>query len=216
MKVNRKTALVNEKEVQYTHIENASSAVCFMFSGTGYTYEKPLFYYSTMTMLQNQYDVVHVHYSYEQDVFKLSSEDLTTIIYNDVNAVITEVFNSRQYLNTVFLGKSLGTIPIINRFMRNDEYLNSKLILLTPLLKFDTIFEALMMSNHLALIVIGNRDTHYITSKIQAIENKPNIRIEEIPNANHSLDIEPTNTLDSILALEKVLKSIGEFLSDSH
>ncbi|CAM5782416.1 MULTISPECIES: alpha/beta family hydrolase [Brevibacillus] len=216
MKVNRKTTFVNEKEVRYTHIENGSSVVCFMFSGTGYTYEKPLFYYSTMTMLQNQYDVVHVHYSYGQDVFKLSTEDITNIIYDDVIAVITEVLKSQQYLNTVFLGKSLGTIPIINKLMKNDNYLNSKLILLTPLLKLDTIFEALLMSNHSALIVIGERDSHFITSKIQAIETKQNIKIERIPDANHSLDIEPTNTLNSIITLEKVLKRINEFLSDSH
>ncbi|OIK15099.1 hypothetical protein BIV60_10205 [Bacillus sp. MUM 116] len=42
MKVNQKTAFFNEKEVQYTHIENGSKAVCFMFSGSGYTYDKPL------------------------------------------------------------------------------------------------------------------------------------------------------------------------------
>jgi hypothetical protein len=71
VKVNQRTTFINDKEVQYTHIENGSKVVCFMFSGAGYKYDKPLFYYSTMTMLLNQYDVVHIHYSYGQDLFKL-------------------------------------------------------------------------------------------------------------------------------------------------
>ena len=36
-----------------------------MFSGPGYNYDKPLFYYTTMLMLENKIDVVHIHYSYD-------------------------------------------------------------------------------------------------------------------------------------------------------
>ncbi|QIZ08617.1 alpha/beta hydrolase [Priestia megaterium] len=212
MKVNQRTTFINEKEVQYTHIENGSTVVCFMFSGAGYTYDKPLFYYSTMTMLQNQYDVVHIHYSYGQDLFKLPLEDITKIIVNDVKPIIDDVLKNYQYQETVFLGKSLGTIPIINGLMKSDMYMNSKMVLLTPLLKFDSIFETLLMTKHSSLIVIGEKDAHYIPSKIESIENKTNIKIETIPNANHSLDMEPFNTSMSITALEKVMKKLGDFL----
>ncbi|MFB7640999.1 alpha/beta hydrolase [Peribacillus butanolivorans] len=167
MKVNQRTTFINEKEVQYTHIEIGSPVVCFMFSGAGYTYEKPLFYYSTMTILQNQYDVVHIHYSYGQDVIKFPLEDITKIIVNDVNHIITKVFKNQRYQEMVFLGKSLGAIPIINGLMKIDMNMNTKMILLTPLLKFDSIFEALLSSNHSALIVIGEKDPYYIFRKIQ-------------------------------------------------
>ncbi|MBI0579999.1 hypothetical protein IEC97_21810 [Neobacillus cucumis] len=62
MRVNQRTKFINEKQVHYTYIENGSPVICFMFSGAGYTYDKPLLYYSTMTMLENKYDVVHIHY----------------------------------------------------------------------------------------------------------------------------------------------------------
>ncbi|MFU2018883.1 alpha/beta family hydrolase [Peribacillus butanolivorans] len=212
MKVIQRTTFINEKEVQYTHIETGSPVVCFMFYGAGYTYEKPLFYYSTMTMLQNQYDVVHIHYSYGQDVIKFPLEGITKIIINDVNHIITEVCKNHRYQETVFLGKSLGTIPIINGLMKIDMNMNSKMILLTPLLKFDSIFEALLSSNHSTLIVIGEKDPHYISRKIQEIENKTNIKIEKVSNANHSLDIEPFNTSKSISVLENVMKRIDKFL----
>ncbi|MBM7583947.1 hypothetical protein JOC86_000484 [Bacillus pakistanensis] len=212
MKVNQRTTVINEKEVHYTHIKNGSTVVCFMFSGAGYTYDRPLFYYSTMTMLQNQYDVVQIHYSYRQDLFKLPLDNITEIIVNDVNPIINEVLKNSQYQETVFLGKSLGTIPIINGLMKSDKYMNSKMILLTPLLKFDSIFETLLMIGHSSLIVIGEKDAHYIPSKIEAIENKINIKMEKVPNANHSLDIEPFNTLMSITSIEKVMKRLDDFL----
>ncbi len=212
MKVNQRTTFINDKEVQYTHIENGSKVICIMFSGAGYTYDKPLFYYSTMTMIQNQYDVVHIHYSYGQELLKLSLEDITQIIVNDVNPIINEVLKNHKYQETIFLGKSLGTIPIINGLMKSDMYINSKMILLTPLLKYDSIFETLLMTKHAALIVIGEIDTHYFPSKIERIENKTNIKIEKIPNANHSLDIEPFNILMSIRVLEKVMKRLDNFL----
>lgn len=214
MKFNQRTILIDKKEIQYTHIENGGQVVCFMFSGAGYTYDKPLFYYSTMTMLENQYDVVHIHYSYGQDILKLPLENISNIMANDINPVISEVLKNQQYQETMFLGKSLGTIPIINGFMKNDMYMNSKMILLTPLLKFDSISEALLISNHSALIVIGEKDTHYFPGKIDAFENKSNIKIEKVPNANHSLNTEPINTLMSTIVLQEVMKKLDEFIKN--
>ncbi|WP_353617860.1 alpha/beta hydrolase [Bacillus sp. B4EP4a] len=211
LKVNQRKINGNEKEITYTHIENGSPAVCFMFSGAGYTYEKPLFYYSTMMMLQNQFDVVHIHYAYDQDIFKHPLVDITKVIVNDISPVITEVLQNQEYQGTVFLGKSLGTIPIINGMMKNERFMNAKMILLTPLLKFDSIFEGLC-SNHSAHIVIGEKDHHYIPGKIERIENKSNISMDKIPHANHSLDIEPLNTSRSITMLEGVMNRMEEFL----
>ncbi|MCZ0874101.1 hypothetical protein [Peribacillus sp. AS_2] len=153
MEVNQRKINSNEKEITYTHIETGSPAICFMFSGAGYTYEKPLFYYSTMIMLQNQYDVVHIHYAYDQDIFKHP-------------------------------------------------------------LKFDSIFDGLLSCNHSAHIVIGEKDHHYIPDKIQAIENKPNISMNKIPHANHSLDIEPFDTSRTIIVLEGVMNRMEEFLKN--
>jgi hypothetical protein len=214
MEVNQRKINSIEKEITYTHIENGNPAVCFMFSGAGYTYEKPLFYYSTMIMLQNQYDVVHIHYAYDQDIFKHPLVDITKVIVNDINPVITEVLQNHEYQGTVFLGKSLGTIPIINGIMKSERFTNAKMILLTPLLKFDSIFDGLLSCNHSAHIVIGEKDHHFIPDKIQAIENKPNISMNKIPHANHSLDIEPFDTSRTIIVLEGVMNRMEEFLKN--
>ena len=113
-----------------------------MFSGSGYNYDKPLFYYATMTMLQNNIDVIHIHYSYEKQLFNKPLEEIIKIMMEDINPVIFEVLKNDQYNKTIFLGKSLGTIPITIDIMRRNEFINSKMILLTPLLKFDLIFDS--------------------------------------------------------------------------
>ena len=93
-----------------------------MFSGSGYNYDKPLFYYATMLMLEHKIDVVHIHYSYDEQVMNKPMEEVTKVMMDDINPVINEVLKDEQYNETMFLGKSLGTIPIANDLMRRDDF----------------------------------------------------------------------------------------------
>ncbi|MEH7120304.1 hypothetical protein V7128_23205 [Neobacillus vireti] len=52
-------------------------------------------------MLQNQYDIVHIHYSYGRDLFRLPLEDITKIIVSDVTPIIHEVLKNHQYQELV-------------------------------------------------------------------------------------------------------------------
>lgn len=178
-----------------------------MFSGSGYNYDKPLFYYATMTMLQNNIDVIHIHYSYEKQLFNKPLEEIIKIMMEDINPVIFEVLKNDQYNKTIFLGKSLGTIPITIDIMRRNEFINSKMILLTPLLKFDSIFDSILKSQHQGLLVIGNQDPHYNSNQIDQL-NESNLMIEVVQNANHSLDVDYFETTRSILALAKVMEKL--------
>jgi len=209
MKVNNSEIQTNGKSISYTHIEMGSKTICFMFSGSGYNYDKPLFYYATMTMLQNKIDIVHIHYSYGEHFLKKSLEEITKTMTDDVNPVILEVLKKGQYNETIFLGKSLGTIPIANDLMKREEFLKSKMILLTPLLKFDSIFDLILNSQHKGLLVIGGKDHHFDSTQIDQL-NKSNLEIYVVQNANHSLDVGAFETTNSILSLTKVMEKLQE------
>lgn len=114
MKVTQKKAKQcnTSKEIRYTHIETNSSCICFMLSGAGYTFDNPLFYYAAMTMLQNNIDIVHIHYPYDEELFKNPLNKITEITMDDVTPVVTDVLEYKDYSETIFIGKSLGTIPI--------------------------------------------------------------------------------------------------------
>lgn len=186
MKGTKKEIHLEGKVISYTHIEKGSNRICFMFSGSGYNYDKPLFYYATMLMLEHKIDVVHIHYSYDEQVMNKSMEEITKVMMDDIKPVMKEVLKGEQYNHTMFLGKSLGTIPIANNLMKREEFLQSKMILLTPLLTFDSIFESILHSRHEGLLVIGDKDHQYNADQMVQLEQS-NLKIEIVKNANHSL-----------------------------
>lgn len=214
MKGNRIIVDTNEslKQIEYTHIQTGSKNVCFMFSGTGYTYEKPLLYYATMVMLENNIDVVQVHYSYEQELFEQTFEDIKNFIMNDIDPVINNVIDNFHYDETIFLAKSLGTIPVVSEIMKREAFNKSKLILLTPLLKLERIYEEILNSNHEGLIVIGDKDPHYNPEQVKEMAQHTSFNIEVIQGVNHSLDDVEYDTLTSISSLTKVIKSLHEMI----
>ncbi|MBL3822864.1 alpha/beta hydrolase [Bacillus sp. BSL6] len=209
MKGTKKEVHINDKVIRYTHIEKGSSTVCFMFSGSGYNYDKPLFYYATMLMLEHQIDVVHIHYSYDEQVMNKPIEELTKVMMNDINPIMNEVLKDEQYNETMFLGKSLGTIPIANDLMRRDNFLKSKMIVLTPLLTFESIFDSILHSRHEGLLVIGDKDHHYNANQIDQLY-KTNLTIDVVKNANHSVNVGEYETENSIEALAKIIEKLQE------
>ncbi|HHK5535437.1 TPA: alpha/beta hydrolase [Bacillus mobilis] len=211
MKGTKKEIHVDSKVVPYTHIEKGSSTVCFMFSGSGYNYDKPLFYYATMLMLENKIDVVHIHYAYDEQVMNKPLEEITKVMMDDINPLMKEVLKGEQYNHTMFLGKSLGTIPIANDLIKREEYLQSKMILLTPLLTFDSIFDSILHSHHEGLLVIGDKDHQYNADQIDQL-HKTNIQIEVVKNANHSVNVGGLETENSIEAIANIIEKLKEVI----
>ncbi|AIW84634.1 hypothetical protein [Bacillus mycoides] len=209
MKGTKKEIHIDDKVTRYTHIEKGSNTICFMFSGSGYNYDKPLFYYATMLMLENKIDVVHIHYSYDGQLMEKPMEEVTKVMMDDINPIINEVLRSGQYKDSMFLGKSLGTIPIANDLMKKEEFAQSKMILLTPLLTFDLIFESILHSHHDGLLVIGDKDHQYNASQMERLEQS-NLKIEIVKNANHSLNVGEFETENSIEAIAKVIEKLKE------
>ncbi|ENB9402086.1 alpha/beta hydrolase [Bacillus cereus] len=209
VKGTKKEIHIDSKVIPYTHIEKGSNTVCFMFSGSGYNYDKPLLYYATMLMLENKIDVVHIHYSYDDQVMNKPMEEITKVMMDDIHPIMKEVLKDKQYNDTMFLGKSLGTIPIANDLMKREEFAQSKVILLTPLLTFDSIFDSILHSHHEGLLVIGDKDHQYNADQIERL-HKTNLQIEVVKNANHSVNIGEFETKNSIEAIANIMKKLEE------
>ncbi|WP_190322824.1 alpha/beta hydrolase [Bacillus cereus] len=209
VKGTKKEIHIDDKVIRYTHIEKGSSRICFMFSGSGYNYDKPLFYYATMLMLENKIDVVHIHYSYDEQVMNKTMEEITKVMMDDINPIMKGVLKGKQYNDTMFLGKSLGTIPIANDLMKRDEFAESKMILLTPLLTFDTIFDSILHSRHEGFLVIGDKDYQYNVDQIDQLY-KTNLQIEVVKNANHSVNVGGYETENSIEAIANIIEKLKE------
>ncbi|MED3397292.1 alpha/beta hydrolase [Bacillus wiedmannii] len=205
---------INDKVTHYTHIQKGSSTVCFMFSGSGYNYDKPLFYYATMLMLEHKIDVVHIHYSYDEQVMNKPMEEVTKVMMDDIRPIMNEVLKDEQYNETMFLGKSLGTIPIANDVMKREEFLQSKMIVLTPLLTFESIFDSILHSGHKGLLVIGDKDHEYNADQMDQLY-KTNLTIDVVKNANHSVNVGEYETGNSIEAIAKIIEKLKEIVREN-
>ncbi|WP_078382761.1 alpha/beta hydrolase [Sutcliffiella halmapala] len=214
MKANKKNLETNNKTISYTHFATGSKTICFMFSGAGYNYDKPLFYYATLAMLEKNIDIVHIHYSYGEHLWKKPLEEISKEMMEDINPVILDVHKNGKYNETIFLGKSFGTIPIAYDLIKRDEFLKSKMIILTPLLKFDLIFDAILNSEHQGLLVIGDKDPHFNLNQIVKLSNS-NLMIEVVQDANHSLDVGEYGTTKSLFALTRVMEKLQEVIKES-
>ncbi|AXI29097.1 alpha/beta hydrolase [Priestia megaterium] len=211
MHVDQKSVSSQTNKITYTHIKTGGPRICFMFSGLGYTYEKPLLYYVTMLMLKHGIDVVHIHYTYPKELMTKSTDEVADVMMKDIDLVLQDVLSHDDYQNIIFAGKSIGTIPLIQRMMKDEVYKDAVMLLLTPLLTRTELFESLLENTytHKGLIVIGSQD-HYYTEAVHQL-NTSTMNIAVIENADHSLDV-LYSPAESLRALETVLDGIEQLL----
>jgi predicted alpha/beta-hydrolase family hydrolase len=207
----------NQCLIRYQLIQPAGthgSTVCFMCPGMGYSFDKPLLYYSTMLMLNKGFDVVHIQYSYKEKAafWNLSREEQSDWMYEDVNAVVEKVLTEHSYGNILFLGKSVGTMPIANGLCRDPRFAKTKAVLLTPIINNEKLTGSLLACQQEVLIVIGTNDHFYHEANLEAIRSqKPNIRLSIIDQADHALEIE-WDASSSLDVMQRVMKRIDRFV----
>ena len=136
-------------------------------------------------------------------------EEITKIMMDDINPIMNEVIQNEQYNHTMFLGKSLGTIPIANDLMKR-EFAKSKMILLTPLLTFESIFDSILHSHHEGVLVIEIKITN-IMHQIEQL-HKTNLTINVVKNANHSVNVGEYETENSIVAIANIIEKLKEVI----
>lgn len=200
----------NKPSITYTHYQSGSDKMCFMFSGTGYTYDSPALYYATLLLLEKKYDIIQIHYSSIDDLLRLPLEEIPELIFQMVNTVIEEVTSNHQYSEYVFIGKSIGTMPIVLEYMNQERFNDSKWIILTPSLKIDRMAYSLLNSKQIAYIAIGDADPHFNFAAIEKLKQKQ-FQLDIFPKANHSLNIDG-NVSASIKVIERILNKIDELL----
>jgi hypothetical protein len=206
--VDKSIKVDNRPSITYTHYQLGSDKVCFMFSGTGYTYDSPALYYATLLLLEKKYDIIQIHYSSMDELVRLPLEEIPELIIQMVNPVVEEVISNNQYSEYVFMGKSLGTIPIVLEYMQQERFNKSRWILLTPALTLASVTQALLDSKHNGYIAIGDADPNF---SLHTIENLKQFQLDIISKANHSLNIDG-NIQESIKVIERILNTLDGLL----
>ena len=201
-----------EMKIPYTLLSTNEDTrnLVIMLPGAGYSAQAPLFHYSTGVFLNKSSDVLQVNYSYNDKFYdNFSIDEISDAIKHDVRGVIDQVLNDRSYESFCLIGKSLGTIAMSSELKRNI-FKEAKAVWLTPLIKREDVFEAMVKAENRGLCFIGDNDQHYNAERYEQIVQNTNIVSTLFPNVNHGLQYE-NDPVTSIDVLKSVIKEINEF-----
>ena len=139
-------------------------------------------------MLELGYDVVQIHYKFEQYQFKQEPPVISKMVYTTANTIVEYHLQTKPYTNIIYIGKSLGTMPIIDFYMQQPSVIPTCYALFTPLLSLEHTMENL--HNKQTFIAIGTADSHYSQEKLAQLTNH---HLAILEGADHSLEIIDTS-----------------------
>ena len=201
--------------IPYTWIrsDQPNQAICIMLPGLGYSTQRPLFHYATGMCLNHNIDVLHINYQFakNEQFKKLSKTDQDHWMYEDAKAVIERVLKENVYEQCILMSKSIGTIPMAMEWTEKNFIKNTIGVWLTPLMKDDNVYQALLNTDLPSLCVIGDHDHHFIKERISSLKNNEFVSTVVIPNADHGLEIKG-DILASIEAIKGIIERVQEFM----
>ena len=204
--------------IPYTRFrnQNPNENLCIMLPGLGYNTQRPLFHYATGLCVEQNIDVLHVNYRFaKNDQFKkLPESEQTQWMYEDVKATVEEVLKGTDYEHCFLLSKSIGSIPMAIEWSKRNFIRNAFGIWLTPLLKQDLVYEALLHTELPSLCVIGDQDHHYIEERVKILKKNELLSTVTVPNSDHSLEIKG-DIAASIDALKMVMECVQAFIVEN-
>jgi len=193
--------------------DQPNQGICIMLPGLGYNTQRPLFHYATGMCLNHNIDVLHINYQFtkNEQFKKLSETDQDQWMYEDVKAVVDEVLKDTVYEQCFLVSKSIGTIPMAREWTEKNFIKNTIGVWLTPLIKDDNVYQALLNTDLPSLCVIGDHDHHFIKERIYSLKNNELVSTVVIPKADHGLEIKG-DILASIEAIKEVIERVQEFV----
>lgn len=201
-----------EIDVAYTRLSQKENAegIAILLPGLGYTVQAPLLHYSTGIYLENGYDVLHVNYQYTgADYERFSVDEVDDALKHDVNKIVDAVLLDHAYPHIHIVAKSFGTLALCHEAAR-ESLQDAKFIWLTPLLKDDEIFQAMLDSKQEGLCIIGDEDRHYDERRFNELKRNQRLEMHLVKGVNHSLE-HGFRVLDSISTHKEIMSIIKAF-----
>jgi predicted alpha/beta-hydrolase family hydrolase len=208
----------NNEPVSHTFFKQATTTdhLAIVLPGRGYTSQMPLLFYPINLMLAKGADVLRLEYAYDQqpDFQSLGVDGQLRWLFADVTAAYQTGVAQRPYRQITLIGKSLGTLAMGHLLTTQALPAQVNAIWLTPLVRFDNLRRQIKKFGGRSLFVIGTADPHYDTTCLAEVQEATGGEVVAIEGADHGLNIENENeVLQSIQALEKVVRAIETFLS---
>ncbi|MGL5415452.1 MAG: alpha/beta hydrolase [Clostridium sp.] len=184
--------------------DNNSTTLCIVLSGVAYLIDRSYLDYSRQLANELGYDVMAIEYGFHINRTKF---DIPTEFHQMAKETIEAIENaiSKDYENIVIIGKSIGTCVqvMLNRHFKDKKVKN---IYISPIDK--TAHHGVCEDS---LVITGTKDPLLSEESLNKIEDVKGIKLVNITDANHGLDIEG-DVLKTIEVLFDIIKLEREFL----
>lgn len=172
---------------QFLRQKGDTKGLAILLPGLGYTCDMPVFYYTELQFLVVGFDVLRVDYDYRSRNAD-DLEELVRHLYADVEAAVYAGTSQRHYMSVAVVGKSLRTMAMAHLASEGISSSDWTTVWLTPLLKEDAVYDAIITVDGPAALVIGSDDHHYDQARLDSLAVRDNITVIVQSGGNHSLN----------------------------
>lgn len=187
--------------------------IALLYPGLRYSCDKPLLHYTTEILLDRGFDVLQLWADYDNPEFQsFSQAEQTVQLIEDGKALLQAGLKSSSYSELILVGKSLGTLTIAFILSQGVNFPEIKTIWFTPLLYLPPVSQSVLELTGPVFIAGSQADQTFDYPASSQLSEKPNIIMNIIEDADHSLEI-PGDPIRSTQILSSLMANLLEFLS---
>ncbi len=194
--------------------DDGTDTIAVVFPGLGYRATMPLLHYTQRALTWRGADVLRLDLAYDLDP-AFPNDDAAQRrrwIRDDALLAFDTAMRLDDHRNVVLVGKSLGTLALVDVLDREDRRPPVGCVWLTPLLHDPALREVLGRRRPAALIAIGTADPLYDGALVDELAAGGGHDAVVAQGADHSLETpgDLTATLDTLRAY---LSALDGFLA---
>jgi hypothetical protein len=198
---------------QFWPSEKSVGTLAILLAGLNYNMDMPILFFARRLLLWRGVDVLNLNPNTRSNAFKNAPEpDQLTWLQADMQAGIQAGLAQSNYRQLILVGKSIGSLAIATVLEYAQAFLPTTSVWLTPLLRYEVVFQAAMNTPGPQVHLCGGADSTYKADRLQQILNtKPNASAFIAEGANHILEV-PGDDQATFTGFSGAMLFLGKFL----
>ena len=198
---------------QFWPSDQSIGTLAILLSGLNYTMDMPLMFFTRRLLLWRGVDVLNLNPNTRSTAFQGTNEaDQLTWLQGDMQAGIQAGLAQSNYQQLILVGKSIGSLAIAMGEEYAQALLPTALVWLTPLLRYEAVFQAALKATGPQVHICGGADSTYKPDRLQQIlATKPNASAFIAEGANHILEV-PGDDQATFTGFSGAMLFLGKFL----
>jgi predicted alpha/beta-hydrolase family hydrolase len=194
------------RPLPHTFFEGDGAGLMVVLPGLHYGPDGPVLYHLAKRMQTSGWDTLGLTYGFQASMaFPWAAHAAETL--SECEAALRQVLPRRSYARLGVVGKSLGTILLVQLCAQGAVPESAYVAHLTPPIGNPIFHSAFIDTRQPAYIAIGTRDSFYDEAALGALAGKRPAFVRVLEGADHGLDVSGD--------LTATLSVVGQIVEDS-